>query len=227
MSNNRFIIDRKFACLIENVGISVTQVLKMSDLPEDLFSHQMPSLTVTEYIRFMEALKELSIDDSTPIRIGTMDNLETFSPPIFAAYCSKNALTCMKRISTYKKLIGPLVFKVSENEKDITLEITFENEEYQLPEFLVAIEMVFLVQLIRNATQTCIIPKEVMTRYKLDNNNYKKFFGIRPKKGQRNMLRISKEDALRPFTSENNAMWEYFEPELRRRLSDLDVNKTY
>lgn len=87
--------------------------------------------------------------------------------------------------------------------------------------------MVFLVQLIRNATQTCIIPKEVMTRYKLDNNNYEKFFGIRPKKGQRNMLRISKEDALRPFISENNAMWEYFEPELRRRLSDLDVNKTY
>ena len=41
------------------------------------------------------------------------------------------------------------------------------------------------------------------------------------------MLRISKEDALRPFINENNAMWEYFEPELRRRLSDLDVNKTY
>ena len=36
--------------------------------------------------------------------------------------------------------------------------MTFENEENELPEFLVATEMVFLVQLIRNATKTHIIP---------------------------------------------------------------------
>lgn len=227
MANNRFILDRKFAGLMESVGIVVTEVLKMSDLPEDLFSHQMPSLTAAEYIRFMEALKELSRDDFTPITIGTIGNLETFSPPIFAAYCSKNALTCMKRLSTYKKLIGPLVFRVNENKEDITLEMTFENEENQLPEFLVAIEMVFLVQLMRNATKTHIIPKEVMTNHKLDNDNYEKYFGVMPKIGQRNILTISKKDALRPFISQNDVMWEYFEPELRRRLSELDVDETY
>ncbi|MEQ8199768.1 MAG: AraC family transcriptional regulator [Clostridiaceae bacterium] len=227
MSNNRFMIDRKFADLIESVGISITEALKKSDLPEDLFSHQIPSLTAIEYIRFMEALKDLSIDEYTPIKIGTIENLETFSPPVFAAYCSKNVLTCMKRLSTYKKLIGPLVFLVNENKDDITLEMTFENEENELPEFLVAIEMVFLVQLMRNATKNHIVPKEVMTKHKIDNDNYEKFFGVRPKIGLRNILTISREDALRPFISQNDAMWEYFEPELRRRLSELDVDDTY
>ena len=227
MSNNRFILDRKFAVLLESVGIIVTEALKKSDLPEDLFSHQIPSLTTHEYIRFMESLKELSIDKSTPIKIGTIENLETFSPPIFAAYCSKNALTCMNRLSTYKKLIGPLVFLVNENKDDITVELTFENEENRLPEFLVAIEMVFLVQLIRNATKVNIVPKEVMTNYKLDNDIYESFFGVTPKVGTRNILTISKEDALRPFISQNDAMWEYFKPELRRRLSELDVDDTY
>lgn len=187
----------------------------------------MPSLTTNEYIRLMEALKELSIDECTPIKIGTIENLETFSPPIFAAYCSKNALTCMKRLSTYKKLIGPLVFLVNENKDDITLEMTFENKENQLPEFLVATEMVFLVKLMRNATKTHIIPKEVITIHKLNNNNYEKFFGVRPKIGPRNILTISKKDALHPFISQNDSMWEYFEPELRRRLSELDVDDTY
>jgi len=51
--------------------------------------------------------------------------------------------------------------------------MTFENE---LPEFLVATEMVFLAQLIRNATKTHIIPKEVMTKHKIDNDNYEIFF---------------------------------------------------
>lgn len=227
MSNNRFIIDRKFADLIESVGISITEALKKSNLPEDLFSHLIPSLTAIEYIRFMEALKDLSIDECTPIKIGTIENLETFSPPVFAAYCSKNVLTCMKRLSTYKKLIGPLVFLINENKDDITLEMTFENEENELPEFLVAIEMVFLVQLMRNATKTHIVPKEVMTNHKIDNDNYEKFFGVRPKIGPRNILTISKEDEIRPFISQNDAMWEYFEPELRRRLSELDVDDTY
>ena len=40
-------------------------------------------------------------------------------------------------------------------------------------------------------------------------------------------MTISKEDALRPFISHNDAMWEYFEPELRRRLSELDIDDTY
>lgn len=227
MSNNRFILDRKFADLLESVGIIVTEALKKSDLPEDLFNRRIPSLTTHEYIRFMESLKELSIDKSTPIKIGTIENLETFSPPIFAAYCSKNALTCMNRLSTYKKLIGPLVFLVNENQDDITVELTFENEENRLPEFLVAIEMVFLVQLIRNATKVHIVPKEVMTNYKLDNDIYESFFGVTPKVGTKNILTISKEDALRPFISQNDAMWEYFKPELRRRLSELDVDDTY
>lgn len=227
MSNNRFILDRKFAYLLESVGITVTEALKKSDLPEDLFSRQIPSLTTHEYIRFMESLNELSIDKSTPIKIGTIENLETFSPPIFAAYCSKNALTCMNRLSTYKKLIGPLVFLVNENKDDITVELTFENEENRLPEFLVAIEMVFLVQLIRNATKVNIVPKEVMTNYKLDNYIYESFFGVTPKVGPRNIITISKEDALLPFISQNDAMWDYFKPELRRRLSELDVDDTY
>lgn len=227
MSNNKFILDRKFADLIESLGISTAEALKKSNLPEDLFSHQIPSLTAIEYIRFMEILKELSIDECIPIKIGTIENIETFSPPIFAAYCSRNVLTCMKRISTYKKLIGPLVFLVNENKDNITLEMTFENEENELPEFLVATEMVFLVQLIRNATKTHIIPKEVMTKHKLDNDNYEKFFGVSPKVGPRNILTISKEDALRPFISQNDVMWEYFEPELRRRLSELDIDDTY
>lgn len=227
MSNNRFILDRKFVDLIESVGISITEALKKSDLPEDLFSHKISSLTINEYIRFMETLKELSIDECTPIKIGTIENLETFSPPIFAAYCSRNVLTCMKRISTYKKLIGPLVFLVNENKDNITLEMAFENEKNELPEYLVATEMVFLVQLMRNATKTHIVPKGVMTKHKIDNDNYENFFGVRPKIGPRNILTISKEDALCSFISQNDVMWEYFEPELKRRLSELDIEDTY
>lgn len=227
MSKNYFILDKKYSDVLEKLGLNTQEVLKKAQLPQDLFNRKSPVMTIEEYIRFMESIKELSKDDSIPIKIGTIENLETFSPPIFAAYCSKNALTCMKRISKYKKLIGPLEFIVNENKDNVTMEMSFSNNKSELPEFLVGTEMVFLITLIRNATKEHIVPIEVMTRYDLDNDDYEKFFGVKPKIGTRNILTISKKDALIPFISENENMWEYFEPELKRRLSELDIEDTY
>lgn len=218
MSKTYFILDKKYSDVLEKLGLNTKEVLKKAQLPQDLFNRKSPVMTIDEYIRFMESIKELSKDDSIPIKMGSIENVETFSPPIFAAYCSKNALTCMKRISKYKKLIGPLEFVVNTNKDNVTIEMSFANDENELPEFLVATEMVFLIVLIRNATKEHIVPIEIMTKYNLDNDDYTKFFGVKPKIGTKNILTISKKDALMPFISENESMWEYFEPELKRDL---------
>ena len=227
MSKNYFILDKKYSDLLEKLGLNTQEVLKKAQLPQDLFNRKSPVMTIDEYIRFMESIKELSKNDSLAIKMGTIENLETFSPPIFAAYCSKNALTCMKRISKYKKLIGPIEFILNENKDNITIEISFANNKNEMPEFLVMTEMVFLIILIRSATKEHIVPIEVITKYNLDNDDYEKFFGVRPKIGIKNILTISKKDALIPFISENDNMWQYFEPELKRRLCELDIEDTY
>ena len=38
---------------------------------------------------------------------------------------------------------------------------------------------------------------------------------------------FSKEDALAPFISRNESMWEFFEPELKRRLSMMETDDSY
>lgn len=224
---NQFMVDRKYTDLLDSVGISAREVLRKSQLPEDLFSHKTPSMTISEYFRFMNAIHELSIDETTPIKIAMVENIETFSPPIFAAYCSKNALTCMKRIARYKKLICPLVFLVEQNRDGVSVEMTMENSKYKLPEFLIETEMAFLVNLIRNAVKEHIVPQDVMVRHKITNHAYKDFLGIEPRIGTKNMLTLSREDAEKPFISQNDAMWDYFEPELKRRLSELEVDDSF
>ena len=44
--------------------------------------------------------------------------------------------------------------------------------------------------------------------------------------GQRNVVSFSTEDLALPFITRNDSMWDYFEPELGRRLSELDVDET-
>lgn len=222
-----FLIDKNYGAYLSNMGFSVDEVLKKAMLPEDLFARQTPSLTAEEYFRFMEAIDVLSLDEQTPIRLASSDGIEAFSPPVFAAYCSRNALVCLKRLAQYKPLIGALLYQVEETETEVSVEIMSGNDEIELPEILVGIEIVFLVGLIRKATKETIRPLSVTVKQPMRNHAYAEFIDQPITVGDKKRLVFSKEDALAPFISRNESMWEFFEPELKRRLSMMEMDDSY
>ena len=222
-----FLIDKNYGVYLSGMGFSMDEVLKKAMLPEDLFARQTPSLTAEEYFRFMGAIDALSPDEQTPIRLAASEGIEAFSPPIFAAYCSRNALVCLKRLAQYKPLIGALLYQVEETETEVSVEILSANSELELPEILVGIEFVFLVGLIRKATKESITPLSVMAKQPMKNPAYADFIGKSITAGDKNCLVFSKEDALTPFISRNESMWEFFEPELKRRLSMMETDDSY
>lgn len=219
-----FLIDKNYGTYLSGMGFSMDEVLKKAMLPEDLFARQTPSLTAEEYFRFMGAIDALSPDEQTLIRLAASEGIEAFSPPIFAAYCSRNALVCLKRLAQYKLLIGALLYQVEETETEVSVEILSGNEELELPEILVGIEFVFLVGLIRKATKETITPLSVTAKQPMKNSAYADFIGKAITVGDKNRLVFSKEDALVPFISRNESMWEFFEPELKRRLSMMETD---
>ncbi len=222
-----FLIDKNYGAYLSSMGFSMDEVLKKAMLPGDLFARQAPSLTAEEYFRFMKAIDILAPNEQTPIRLAASERIETFSPPIFAAYCSHNALGCLKRLAQYKPLIGALLYQVEETEKSVSVEILSGNTELELPEILVGIEFVFLVGLIRRATKEPITPLSVTVKRPMQNQAYADFIGKSITVGEKNCLVFSKEDALVPFISSNESMWEFFEPELKRRLSMMNTDDSY
>jgi AraC-like DNA-binding protein len=52
---------------------------------------------------------------------------------------------------------------------------------------------------------------------------YRDYLGISISTGPAATVAFSERDAARPFLTANEAMWEFFEPELRRRLSTLEA----
>lgn len=219
-----FLIDKNYGTYLSGMGFSMDEVMKKAMLPENLFARQTPSLTAEEYFRFMGAIDALSPDEQTLIRLAASEGIEAFSPPIFAAYCSRNALVCLKRLAQYKPLIGALLYQVEETETEVSVEILSGNEELELPEILVGIEFVFLVGLIRKATKETITPLSVTAKQPMKNSAYADFIGKAITVGDKNRLVFSKEDALVPFISRNESMWEFFEPELKRRLSMMETD---
>ncbi len=220
----RFILEGKYVDLFKHYGINMEEVLRKAELPEDLFSRKSSTMLQKEYFKFMEVVGGFIENSEVPVKMASMDNIECFSPPIFAAYCSKNGVRCLERLSKYKKLIGPMVMLLIEKDGIMSVEYTTEDGNYELPQFLVETEFVFLTEIIRRATNEVIIPAKVEMRIPVKTKAFESFLGISVEKGERNIISYHMEDLQKPFISYDESMWNYFKPELSKRLSELDVD---
>lgn len=221
-----FPLDKNYALLLNAHGIVVDELLKRAKLPLDLFQRENSFVTSAEYYRFMKAIEELVPDQTIPITLATAENIETISPPIFAAYCSANARECIERMAQYKALAGAVVFEVTESDNEIAVCIKGE-EGIILPEIIIGIEMVLLTNLIRKATKEKIVPVKVTVCKPFQNLNYERFLETKAQTADRNKITFSRKDAEIPFVTRNESMWNFFEPELKKRLSEMEMDDSF
>ncbi len=224
---NRFLIDGQYKEVLTYHGIDVAMALRKARLPEDIFNHKSPSMTPEEYFGFANAVSRQITDPEVVLAIATSENIEKFSPPIFAAYCSQNGRTFIDRLAKYKKLICPLLFTTREEANRFSLEIATDDLQLPIPAFLLEIEIVFILNMIRLATKEDIRPVELILTSEISENVFTEFVGCPVTKGTRNILSFSLPDMALPFISRNDAIWDYFEPELKRRLSELEKDDSY
>lgn len=209
-----------------NFGIDATDVLRRARLPEGLLSHDRAWLPTESYLRLWQAIEDVVDDPKIPLRVGSSLPTEAFSPPLFAALCSPNLGVALERIATYKHLMCPMRMSSSRQDR-LRLEIQWlpEAASSDLPTSLVATELVFLTQLGRIGTRKRIEPIQVMTTVPLEPADaYAEFFGVELELGSTTCLEFSLEDASEPFLTSNPDMWAIFEPDLRRRLDELDAS---
>jgi AraC-like DNA-binding protein len=129
-------------------------------------------------------------------------------------------------VERYKKLIGPMRFILTKNEDAETVELVPGDQFLTLPCFLVQSEFSFLIGMIRRATHEEIKPVRIQMKRIPEERAFSDFAGIAPEKAEINAITFTRKDLREPFISFNDAMWSYFEPELARRLSDLEVDES-
>ncbi len=110
------------------------------------------------------------------------------SPPVFAASCRPDARTCLRRLAQYKPLIGALLYRVEETETALSVELVSARAGLELPEILVGIEFVFLVGLIRKATQEPVTPLSAAARQPVKDPAYAEFLGVPITQGGQDQL---------------------------------------
>lgn len=213
-----------WAALLSDLGIDRASLLRRAGLPEDLFAHGPGALAVEEYFRLWAAFEAETGDPALPVRIGQHISVEAFHPPVFAALCSPDLNSAARRIAQHKPLIGPLRLAVHTSSEGLTLEYCWPPGDPKPPAVLMLTELVFWVALARIATRHPIQPLRMVTSVlPAEPADYQVYSGVPLTLGSNQAITFSLEDAGRPFLTANQAMWEFFEPELRKRLAELEA----
>jgi AraC-like DNA-binding protein len=225
MASDRFTMGPSGKVLLADLGVSLPRLLQRAGLPEGLFATGTVGLTEAEYYAFWRALDAETGDPLLPIRIGRMIAVETFDPPLFAAFCSPNLTVAATRVAGYKKLIGPMRLVVESSINDLTIETRW-TEGSGPPPILVLTELAFWLGLGRTATRTQLQARRVRAPLRMEPEPaqaYRDFFGAPIEYAEVPSITFLAADAERPFLTANERMWDYFEPEFRRQLADLDA----
>ncbi|WP_236048709.1 AraC family transcriptional regulator [Paractinoplanes ovalisporus] len=225
MSPDRFTVGPSGRALLADLGISLPDVLRRAGLPMAVYAHETAELSTAEFYAFWRALEEQAGDPLLPIRIGQAMRAEIFDPPLFAAFCSPSLSVAAARLATYKKLIGPLRLVVDGNGGDLRIEMHWPDAG-QAPPVLLLMELIFWVALSRMATRDEIRPLRFAAPIDpgaVPASAYRDYLGTPIEHSTIPVVTFSRTDSERPFLTSNDRMWEYFEPALRRRLTEFEA----
>lgn len=225
MSSKGWPVGPGWRVMLTDAGINPTDVLRRAGLPDDLLARQT-LLGSADYFRFWECIEHLG-GPAIGLTLGAKVSAESFDAPVFAALCSRTFDEAVGRIAMYKRLIAPARLHVEVGRRGTALELEWLDATDQPPASLIDGELAFAVQLARLGTRTRVSPLEIRSPViAASREAYLEHFGVAATTGPRPRIVFRTSDATMPFLTANAKMWEVFEPELRRRLSEIDETAT-
>src|SRR5579859_5103684 len=229
-TNMTFPIEQSLRPLMKDLGIRADHVLRRAGLPDDLFSGPHGGLTTAEHFRLWRSIDSEAADPLLPLHLAEAIQAESFVPPLFAALCSANLVQAAQRLATYKRLMAPMrLDAVIGAQGELSLSPQWIDAEGETPFILIAGELAFFMRLVRMATREPVRAVKVTMPTlpaKDQAKAYTDYFGVPVRRDAVARLTLSASDANRPFLTANDAMWQMFEPDLRRRLGELDAAAT-
>lgn len=146
-------------------------------------------------------------------------------PSFFAALSAQTGLQAIKRLATYKSLVGPVRLVVTTDQERVDVRVEGDNLGIELPRFTVMTEQLLLISLLRVGTGRTIKPVLVGSKYHYG-SQLSNVIGSRPQEMNSNSIQFSMTDLKQPFVSANNTMWAFLQPELDRQKLLIQQDKS-
>lgn len=222
--SDKYALEPGIRAALNDLGLNPTAVMRRAGLRPDLLAGGPVWLSQDKFFSLWRALEAEVNHPNLPLLITETLSAEVFAPPVFAALMSPDLNTAAQRIAVYKRLVGPLRVTVDTDAEHTTISLAWPAGT-EPPSTLVLSELLFWVAMARIGTRSRVEPKR-MTAFATpeDMAAYRDVLGTDIDPSDTASVTFGAADAARPFLTANEAIWEVFEPQLRRRLGDLDLD---
>lgn len=110
---------------VEDLGISTNAVLRLADLPSELFPQTRIWLTTDEMRALYNAIAKVSGDQAIGLKLGAEQRPEYYSPIAIAALFTRSFRDALSRVARYKRLTSPQEIRISERGKECAVEFVW------------------------------------------------------------------------------------------------------
>jgi AraC-like DNA-binding protein len=213
-------VGKVWRLMLADLGLNAMAVLRRAGLPSGLLDGDGSRITLDEFYALWESFDAEAQSPTLALKLGQIEASEFFDPAFFAAMCAPNMTVAGQRLGEFKRLVG--AFSLDVEVMPTATRFTYRCKyRPDLPTTLAATEIVFLVNLLRRATRWRVVPKDVFLPSALQETSaFEDWFGSRISCGDTASFSLDPIDAMRPFLTQDNQMWQSFEPGLRRRMED-------
>ncbi|MFR9795107.1 AraC family transcriptional regulator ligand-binding domain-containing protein [Streptomyces sp. MS06] len=210
------------------LGLEPAGVLRRAGLPADLLGRPGARVGAEEFFALWEAADALYAGPDLAVAAASAVSADHFDIPVFAGLAGRDLVQAAQRIGTYKRLMYPVTLDLR---TDAGLRIALRpRDPFTPPPVLERFELLFWVAFARLATGVRVGPARIaVPDPPADQSAVAAFLdGTVFTRGRRAEVVFSPYDMHRPFVTHAEAgMWEQLEPELRRRLRDLEASATW
>ena len=217
-----------WGAMLKRISLKPEDVAARAHLPPTVFTYANSKITPDQYVRIWRAVEELHNDEYMGLTFSRSALHDVINLSVCALLFSKNMSDAINKLNDFQALITPAHFSCEENEQETTIYITPDIPLENAPLSLIYSMIVFLVELIRTCTGERIIPNKVLLNTGGERKpRYIDYFGVEPEHSSSISLTVSREDMDKPFLSNNEQLWAFFEPLLKRRMELLDQSTRY
>lgn len=207
----KFTVPEAFTQFLTDIKLPVADLLAQAHL-SGRFADGQIKLSPLEYYQLL-AVVEPHLTPQNILQLCEVANMTQFSTPVYAALVAENGLAALQRLATYKHLIGPVTMTVTDCGDTIEVRYAFIYPEMaQLP-IAILVEQLLAINLLRTGSGREVVPHTVASRFDYP-PEIAAHIGRVGTKAKDNCLVFAKADAMQPFTSTNNVMWQVLAPTL-------------
>jgi AraC-like DNA-binding protein len=218
--NKHLRISGRICQKLEELGVSVSAVLRRAALPQGLFDQPRVLVTTKELFAFWSAIGEVSTDPAIGLSIGTEAKIEHFSPSALAALSAGNLGDAMRQVARYKRLTCPEEILQETEGEEWNIQFRWCLATDVEPEVLIDTAFAWLLSVARHGTGTRLSPLRLeFMEARAHSKAIARHFGCPVLCGTpRNAIVFRASDAQREFVTRNAELLAVLAPQLDEEL---------